>query len=78
MQKNSSDFSMQEALRLAKCPTGQRLLAMLQQYDPGTLEKAAAQASQGNSGAAKETLQSLLASPQVQAMLQQLRREQNG
>ena len=78
MQKNPSDFSMQEALRLAKSPTGQRLLAMLQQYDPGTLEKAANQASQGNSGAAKETLQSLLASPQVQAMLQQLRREQNG
>lgn len=78
MQKNSSDFSMQEALRLAKSPTGQRLLAMLQQYDPGTLEKAAAQASQGNSDTAKETLQSLLASPQVQAMLQQLRREQNG
>ena len=59
MQKNSSDFSMQEALRLAKSPT-------------------AAQASQGNSGAARETLQTLLASPQVQAMLQQLRREQNG
>ena len=74
----TDDPAMQEALRLAKSPTGQRLLAMLQQYDPGTLEKAAAQASQGNSGAAKETLQSLLASPQVQAMLQQLRREQNG
>ena len=78
MQKNSSDFSMQEALRLAKSPTGQRLLAMLQQYDAGTLEKAAAQASQGNSAAAKETLQSVLASPQVQPMLQQLRRGQNG
>ena len=78
MQKNSSDFSMQEALRLEKSHTGQRLLAMLQPYDAGTLAKAAAQASQGNSGAAKETLQTLLASPQVQAMLQQLRREQNG
>ena len=78
IQKDSSDLPIQEALHLAKSPSGQRLLAMLQQYNPGTLEKAAAQASQGNSGAAKETLQSLLASPQVQAMLQQLRREQNG
>ena len=78
MQTNSSAFSMQEALRLAKSPTGQRLLAVLQQYEAGTLGKAAAQASQRNSGAAKETLQTLLASPQVQAMLQQLRREQNG
>lgn len=78
MQKNSSDFSMQEALRLAHSPAGQRLLAMLQQYDPGTLQKAAAQASEGNSGAAKETLQTLLASPQVRNLLQQLRSEQNG
>lgn len=78
MQKNSSDFSMQEALRLANSPAGQRLLAMLRQYDPGTLEKAAAQASQGNTDDAKETLQKLMSSPQVQTLLQQLRREQHG
>lgn len=60
MQKKSEDFSMQEALRLAKTPAGQQLLAALRQADPEKLQKIARQASAGNYTDAAQQLQSLL------------------
>ena len=48
MQKNSQDFSMEEALRLAKSPAGQQLLALLKQSDPQTLQQAVQQANNGS------------------------------
>ena len=47
MQKNSDNFSMQEAMRLASSPAGQQLLTLLKQADPATLQKAMQQASSG-------------------------------
>ena len=60
MQKNSQDFSTQEALRLAQTPAGQQLLAKLQQADPRQLQKIAQQASTGDYANAAAELNSLL------------------
>lgn len=72
MQKNSEDFSMQEAMRLAKSPAGQQLLAMLQRSDTGELQKAMDQAAAGDYSQAKETMSSLLSSPEIKKLLEQL------
>ena len=72
MVKKSKDFSMDEALRLAKSPAGQQLLAMLRQADSGQLQQAVQQANAGNYTSAQQTLQSLLDDPQVKLLLQQL------
>lgn len=74
MQKKSDDFSMQEALRLAKSEAGQKLYATLQSQNSDTFSKAVEQASAGDYSAAKQTLSALLSSPQVKAMLEQLGR----
>ena len=72
MQKNSQDFSMQEALRLANSPAGQRLLAMLRKTDSVQLDQAAAEASAGDYAKASKTLQSLLTSPEIKKLLEEL------
>ena len=72
MQKNSENFSMQEALRLVKSPAGQQLLALLQQQDSGKIQQIADQAAAGNYENAMQSLKPLLDSPQVQALLRQL------
>jgi hypothetical protein len=74
MQKNSEDFSMQEALRLAKSPAGQQLLAMLRRTDSGQLQQAMDQAAAGNLSQASQTLSALLSSGEAQALLDELRR----
>ena len=60
MQKNSQEFSMQEAVRLSKTPAGQQLLATLQQADPALLQKIAQQASSGDYTTAAQQLSALL------------------
>ena len=72
MDKNSHDFSIKEAQRLAKTPEGQKLMAMLQQKDQGQLQQAIAQASTGNYKEAGTILQSLLSSPEAQQLIRQL------
>ena len=74
MQKNSEDFSMQEALRLAQSPAGQQLLAMLRQQDAGQLRQAMEQASAGDLQSARKTVEAMLATPEMQKILGQLGR----
>ena len=74
MQKNSQDFSMQEALRLAKSPAGQQLLAMLRQADNEQLRQAMQQASAGDFSKAGETLNTLFSSPEAKKLLDELGR----
>lgn len=74
MQKNSEDFSMQEALRLAQSPAGQQLLAALRQSDSGQLQNAMDQAAAGDLQKASQTIRSLLATPELQKLLQELGR----
>lgn len=72
MQKNSNNFSMEDAFRLANTPAGKQLLSILQQSDTGALQNAMEQASSGNYDQAKKVLGPLLNSPDVQKLLQQL------
>ena len=78
MQKNSDDFSMQEALSLAKTPAGQQLLAMLKQQNGDQLRQAMNQAAAGNYASVQNTLASLLSNPEAQALLRQLQEGSNG
>jgi len=72
MQKNSQNFSMQEALRLANSDAGQRLLALLKQSNSTDLTKASRQAAAGDYAGALESLSPLLESKEVRALLNQL------
>ena len=74
MQKNSEDFSMQEALRLARSPAGQRLLAMLRQQNGSQLETIMAQANAGDMENAKKNIEAMMASNEMQELLRQLGR----
>ena len=72
MQKNSQNFSMQEALRLANSDAGQRLLALLKQNDDPGIRQAMQQAATGDYTKIKDSLAGLMASPQVRQLLKEL------
>lgn len=72
MQKKSEDFSMQEVMRLAESPAGRQLLAMLQRADSDRVQQAADMAAAGDYAQAAKALQSMLSSPEAQALLKQL------
>ncbi len=75
MQKNSDNFSIQEAMRLAKSDAGQQLIAMVQAQNSDSLKQAMAQASKGDYDKLKQTLAPLLASAEAQKLLSQLGRK---
>ena len=72
MQKNSQNFSMQEALRLANSDAGQRLLAILKQSDSDRLSKAIDSAATGDYSSAMQALSVLLERDDVRRLLKQL------
>ena len=72
MEKNSSDFSVQEAMRLVNSPAGQQLLALLQQSDTEVMHLAMEQALRGDVAQAQQTLRDVAASPEVKKLLQQM------
>ena len=77
MQKNSDNLSMQEALRLAKSEAGQALFAALRSRDGAAMERAMEQAAAGDYSKIQSTLSSLLSSPDIKAMLEQMGRQNN-
>lgn len=70
--KKSQDFSMQEAERLAKSPSGQQLLSLLRNLNKDALQQASSQAASGNYADAAAALQPLLQSEEVQKLLKQM------
>ena len=78
MEKNFQDFSMQEALRLAQTPAGQRLLAMLQQQYGEQLRQVINQAASGQYEEVQRKIADLLSNPEAQSLLNQMRGSQNG
>ena len=72
MQKNSQNFSMQEALRLANSDAGQRLLAALKQSNDPRVQQAMHHAASGDYQKVKDNLSSILASPEVRKLLAEL------
>lgn len=78
MQKNSDNFSMQDALRLANSDAGQQLLALLKQEHGTQLQRAIDQAGAGEYEQVQKTLGSFLSSPQAQELLRQLGGNKHG
>ena len=78
MEKNFQDFSMQEALRLAQTPAGQRLLTMLQQQYGEQLRQVINQAAAGHYEEVQRKMTDLLSNPEAQSLLNQMRGSQNG
>ncbi len=78
MLKNSDNFSMQEALRLANSDAGQQLLALLKQEHGTQLQRAMDQAGAGEYEQVQKTLGSVLSSPQAQELLRQLGGNKHG
>ena len=68
MEKNSQNFSMEDARKLANSPAGQQLFRLLQAKDPD----AVSQAASGNYDSLQQNLSSLLADPEIRALLRQL------
>ena len=75
MEKNFQNFSVQEAMRLAKSDAGKQLIALLQQQNGAQIQNAMEQANSGNLEQAKQTLGNILDNPQARALLQQLGRD---
>lgn len=65
-------YDMSELLRLAQSPAGQQLIALLQRTGGKELQSAVMKASSGDYEQAKQSLSSLLANPEAQALLKQL------
>lgn len=81
MQNRSDDLqgiSMAEAMRLAQSDAGKNMLSQLQKSHGATLQKAMEQAQAGNMEQVKQTLSSLLSSPEGQALMDTIRRQRNG
>lgn len=72
MQKNSENFSIQDAMRLASTPAGQELLALLRRGDTASFRQAAQAASAGDQAQAQQLLSGFLRDPEVQRLLSQL------
>ena len=78
MQKKSEDFSVQEAMRMAKTPAGQQLIALLQQEKGDKLQDIIRLAQAGNMQAAGNVLQNMLSSPAAQALMEEMEGKKNG
>ena len=68
MEKNSQNFSMEDARMLAGSPLGQQLFGLLQTKNP----EAISQAVSGNYETLRQSLGTLLADPEIRALLEQL------
>ena len=78
MQKNSGNFSMEDAQAFAQSPAGQQLLALLQSTDNSALRQAMEQASAGDLTKARDILTPLLSSPEVRKLMQQFGGSRDG
>lgn len=76
MEKKSegfSDFSIQQAMKLANSDAGKQLYALLRATQQDALEGAMNQAATGNLEGAKSIIEKLMADPKARQLLDQLR-----
>ena len=80
MDKNDgmNGFSMQDAMRLAKSDAGKQLYSLLQQTNSQQLQTAMNEAAAGNYEQVKNTMASMLASPEVRALLEKMGGDPHG
>lgn len=75
MEKNSQNFSMEEAMKMANSPAAQQLIALLRQTNGSQLQKAMDLASAGDMASAGQIIDGLLSSnDQAQGLIDKLRR----
>ena len=72
MEQNSGNFSMQDAMRLAKSPAGQQLMEMIKKADSAKLQQALNQFRSGDAEGAKIALGDLLNDPKAKQLLEQM------
>ena len=68
-----SGFSTDQAMALAQSEAGKKLFALLQETNGDQLQKAMEQAATGNYQQVKETMSSLITSPEAKALLKKMR-----
>ncbi len=72
MHQNPNSFSMDDALRLASTPAGKELVNLLKANTSQEMDYARKAVESGDYETAKNSLSSLLRSPDIQKLLQQL------
>lgn len=68
MEKNSQNFSMEDAMELARSPAGRQLFGLLQTKNPDAISEAAS----GNYEKLQKDLSNLLSDPEILRLLKQL------
>jgi len=68
VEKNSQNFSMEDAMKLARSPEARQLFDLLQAKNPTAVSEAAS----GDYQKLQQNLSSLLADPEIRALLKQL------
>ena len=66
------DFSMEDAMRMAKSPAGQQLMNELQKRNGSALQQAADKAAAGDYESARQLLSGMLESKEIRDLLRQL------
>ena len=72
MEKKSQDFSMEDAMRLARSPAAKQLMDALRAKDPGSVDRAMDHAASGDVAQVRRDLEALLQDPSLRALLKQL------
>ena len=81
MQKKSdgnSDFSMEQAMKMAQSDAGKELFALLQSTQGVRLRTAMDQAASGDMEQVKKTMEEIMASRQAQELFARMRGDSNG
>lgn len=81
MQKKSdgnSDFSMEQAMKMAQSDAGKELFALLQSTQGDRLRTAMDQAASGDMEQVKKTMEEIMASRQAQELFARMRGDSNG
>ncbi len=74
MEKIPDNISMQEVMRFAKSPAGQKLLTALRSTGGEQVDKIKQLSSEGNYTQAQAALSEILKNPQVQSILKEMGR----
>jgi hypothetical protein len=81
MQKKSdgnSDFSMEQAMKMAQSDAGKELFALLKSTQGDRLRTAMDQAASGDMEQVKKTMEEIMASRQAQELFARMRGDSNG
>lgn len=70
--KTGNGFSMQDAMKLAQSDAGKQLYSLLQQTNAQQLQTAMDDAAAGNYEQVKNTMASMLASPEIRELLKKM------